>query len=260
VALTVYTNFGSQRLMLAVAPGPDPNTAQLAARSLETENETRRLGAAVQSLNAERERLLTRITSLERTLENIIGSIQRQAANAGAVNPSTAEATPSASAAEASPGSAAPQEQPAPASDLATLSAEQENRAAEKAKIEFGVDLGSAINFDGLRLLWNSIHGANPALFDGLHPVVMVRENHRTRAAELRLLVGPFPDPEAAAHPCSILAGTRRSCQPTPFEGQQFSLATELEPRSVAPPTRRPASTPSPKMPRQNSQMKSPAG
>ena len=34
VALTAYTNLGSQRLMLAVAPTPDPTTAQ-ARRALD---------------------------------------------------------------------------------------------------------------------------------------------------------------------------------------------------------------------------------
>jgi hypothetical protein len=255
VVLAAYTNAGSQRLMLAFAPSSGPTTAQLAARSIETENETRRLAAAVQSLNAERERLLTRITSLERSLQDITGSIQRQAASTGAVNPPPAEVTPPPAAVEASSGSAAPKEQPAPTSDQGTLSANQENRAAERAKIDFGVDLGGAVNFDGLRVLWSSIHGANPALFEGLHPVAMARENRRTRAAELRLLVGPFADAEAAARLCSTLAASRRSCQPTPFEGQQFSLATEPEPRSA----RRPTSIPPLKTVRQNPQHKSPA-
>jgi hypothetical protein len=249
VVVAAYTNVGSQRLMLAFAPSSGPTTAQLAARSIETENETRRVAAAVQSLNAERERLLTRITSLERGLQDITGSIQRQAASTGVINPPPAEVTPSSTAVES------PSEQPAPPNHVVALSADQEGRAAIKAKLEFGVDIGTAANFDGLRLLWNSIHGANPALFEGLRPVVMVRENRRTRAAELRLLVGPFVDAEAAARLCSTLAASRRSCQPTPFEGQQFSLATEPESRS----TRRPTSMPASKTPRQNPQQKSPA-
>jgi len=43
---------------------------------------------------------------------------------------------------------------------------------ATAAATEFGVDVGGAVNFDGLRVLWNSTRNANAALFEGLHPVV----------------------------------------------------------------------------------------
>jgi hypothetical protein len=248
VVLASYTDVGSQRLMLAFAPGSGPTTAQLAARSIEVENETRRVAAALQSLDAERERLLTRITSLERTVEDITGSIQRQGASTGSTSSPAAEVKPSASAFETTPEST---------SHVTALSSDP-NNAADKANLKLGVDLGGAANFDGLRLLWKSIHDTHPALFDSLHPLVLVRENRRTRAVELRLLVGPVADAEAAARLCSTLAGHRRSCQPTSFEGQQFSFATEPEPRSVAPPTRRPVLTPAPKTVRQNPQQKSP--
>ena len=59
-----------------------------------------------------------------------------------------------------------------------------------------GADLGGAANFDGLRGLWNSTRKTHAVLIEGLHPVVVVRENTRTRAAELRLIVGPMPDLE----------------------------------------------------------------
>ena len=84
------TDVGAQRLLAMNAPAatpdiitppPDqPSAAQLAARSAETENETRRLAQAVQALDAEREQLVTRIATLERNLEDITGSIRAQAA------------------------------------------------------------------------------------------------------------------------------------------------------------------------------------
>ena len=44
------------------------------------ENETRRLSETVQALTADRDRLLARVASLERSLEDVTSSIKRQAA------------------------------------------------------------------------------------------------------------------------------------------------------------------------------------
>ena len=98
----------------------------------------------------------------------------------------------------------------------------------------FGVDIGGAASFDGLRALWNSTRKTHAALLEGLHPVVIVRENTRTRAAELRLIVGPLPDPESAAQFCATLAAAKRSCQPATFEGPELSLAAPDPPRRPA--------------------------
>jgi hypothetical protein len=269
VVFVAYTNVGSQRLIAAMAGG-QPSSAQLAARTAETENETRRLTEAVQSLATDRERLLTRIASLERNLQEITGSIQRPAAAMPTASsppgpprdtqPQAVEiATPSPAVEARAPDTTNQPGVPASGNHVAALSAGDEQPINERGPLEFAVDVGSAANFDGLRLLWNSVYGTNPALFDGLHPLVAVRENRRTRSAELRLLVGPFGDTKAATRVCSVLSGMRRPCQPSAFEGQQFSLTTDPETRSAAPPTRRAPSTTSPKTGRQNPQQKSPA-
>jgi hypothetical protein len=238
VVLAANTNFGSQRLMTAMAPASSqPGAAELAARSAETDNETRRLSEAVRVLDADRERLLTRLVSLERSLDDITGSIRRQAASAPA-NPTPRELGISAAepAASAATTTGSP---PAPADGrVATRPAGDEAPEAKNPKHEIGVDVGGAANFDGLRLLWNSTSAAHTAQFEDLHPLVAVRENRKTRAVELRLLVGPFADSEAAAAVCGALAGIRRFCQPVAFEGQPFSLA-EPEGRPAPPPARR---------------------
>ena len=68
------TDVGAQRLLAmnapaatpdVITPPPDqPSAALLAARSAETENETRRLAQAVHALDVEREQLVTRIATL----------------------------------------------------------------------------------------------------------------------------------------------------------------------------------------------------
>ena len=263
VGLATYSNIGSQRLTMAMAPTSGPTAAQLAARSTANENETRRLAALVRTLDTDQEQLLTRIASLEHILEDITGTIRRQVTASAIAGP--LPRVPAAMDADAHPPAtldSAPETAIAPqpsivASNVAARSISDETMAAERAKPEIGIDLGSAINFDGLRLLWKSIHGANAALFEGVHPLVVVRENRRTHAAELRLLVGPFTDDEAATRVCSMLSGSRGFCQPAAFEGQQFALA-EPQSRSAAPVTHRPV-RPSTKTVLQNPPLKLPA-
>jgi hypothetical protein len=241
VVLAANSNVGSQRLMTAVTPASSqPSAAELAARSAETASETRRLSEAVQALDADRARLLTRITSLERNLEDITGSIKRQATSA------PAPAGPPAP--ESAPPSAAVSAPVAAADRVAAVSAGGDEAEAKHAKPEIALDVGGAVNFDGLRLLWNSTKGTHVGLFEDLKPLVAVRENRKTRATELRLLVGPFADSETATAVCAALAGLRRFCQLTAFEGQQFSLA-EPEGRPIAAPARRLPAPPKPARP-----------
>jgi hypothetical protein len=96
-----------------------------------------------------------------------------------------------------------------------------------------GVDVGGATSFDGLRTLWNTIAATHYDLFEGLHPIVTVRENSKSRAADLRLVAGPLTDIESANHICTTLAAAKRYCRLVNFEGQPLAL--------VAPENRRPA-------------------
>jgi hypothetical protein len=265
VALAAFSDPGSQRL-ISLASTQDsrfqtPSVERLAARSSEVENETRRLAEAVQKLGTERERLLTRIASLEHTLEDVTGSLKRETtvtppapslpssvrgnadATPGEPRPSAEEtAGPSGSATLQSPPATTSQELAA-TSRLAGLPASDDAPEPEKAKAEFGVEVGGAVSFDGLRVLWNTMRSANAAQFEGLHPVVIARENRRTRAVDLRLVVGPVGNADAAARLCATLSGTRRTCQPTPFEGRELSLVAPEPPRPppVAAPQRKPA-------------------
>src|SRR4029450_5609256 len=98
--------------------------------------------------------------------------------------------------------------------------------------VDFGLDVGGATTFDGLRALWNSVRNNTADLFDDLHPMVAVREN-QSRRVDLRLVVGPIGSSEAATQMCATLLAARRFCQMTIFEGQplpQPSPVTEREP------------------------------
>src|SRR5262245_23868665 len=85
--LAARTDVGSQRIAFAMtgrASQPDLQqraiNSQLAARTAETESEARRLADALRALTVDRDRLLTRLTLIERNVEDVTGSIKRQAA------------------------------------------------------------------------------------------------------------------------------------------------------------------------------------
>jgi len=272
-----YSDTGSRRLMAAATPSSAagaaqkaaPPTAAQAARPPENDAETRRLAEAVRVLAADRERLVARIGTLERNLEDVTGSIKRQAATAtgGAAAPPPAspasppvamppapapskEAAVTPPAEPSGPPRPAAAEPPAEPQTAVPADAPSEPAAAESVatRTEFGVDVGGAMNFDGLQVLWTSTKGSNAALFEDLHPVVAVRENTRTKAVELRLVAGPLANAEAAARICATLTAARRYCQPVAFEGQRLAKADAVPerkpvaaPKAAPPPAPRPA-------------------
>jgi hypothetical protein len=264
--LTAYSTTGSQRLQPAKSQsnGERPSgssPAQPAGRAAEIAGETQRLSEAVRAMTSDRDRLLTRIATLERGLEDITGAIKRPSADSSSEGSSTIAAAPPPATAQPratgpdtiapgspyDPGAATPQAA-APSSANWMADAPAADPVVEPEPVrsspEFGVDIGGATSFEGLRVLWNSTRRANSALFEGLNPLVIVRES-KTHAADLRLIAGPLPDKAAAARMCVTLSAARRNCQPASFEGQQFTFTPDPERRPATPP--KPAPSPQPR-------------
>ena len=63
-------------------------------------------------------------------------------------------------------------------------------------------------------------------------------------AAELRLIIGPMPDAEAAAQLCVTLAAAHQYCQPVAFEGQRLAVADFGKGMAGSPRHRAPATQP----------------
>src|SRR5262249_28053677 len=154
----------------------------LASRLPEIDAETRRLSGAVRSLTDEREQLLTRIGTLERNLEDVTGSIKRQQPVPAAAAPNAAMPTPPTAAVAKAPvappdplpvDSAKPparEAEPQPAAAAAperVASAPAAPPPEEPPATGFGVDVGGAANFEGLRVLWNSTKTGNAAALEG---------------------------------------------------------------------------------------------
>ena len=231
-----------------------PSSPAQAARSAESEAEAKRLAESVRRLAADRDRLLARLDALERNIE-VTGSVSHdnsaqaapQAPQASgpmtalppgwSMTPSTippAAGVPSATlpplgatsgAAMTPPRAAAPPQSPAQEGDRASVLVTNEQAAESTVtRTEFGVDVGGKDSLDGLRTLWTFIRGTHGTLFDGLRPLVAVREGQKPGAVDLRLIAGPLPNAVEAARLCASLSAAGVTCQPTVFDGQRLAL------------------------------------
>ena len=218
---------------------------QVAARPFDAEAEARRLAEAVRGLNAENQELKSRLAAVEHNVDDITGSVARQIETIKKTGPGSLPApegnhAPPAAAGPPAPGAKAavaePPAGPAPAPvqpGAATPAPGPQQAAAPpppRAEApaapapQYGVDIGSAVSIQVLRARWLGIRSAHAQLFDGLMPVVMLREVPQTGRVELRLVVGPLANPEAAGKICSALERYRLGCQPTLFSGQHVAL------------------------------------
>ncbi|WP_298363254.1 hypothetical protein [uncultured Bradyrhizobium sp.] len=79
---------------------------QLQTLAKESHNETRRLASAIDTLNGDRDRLYSRVTTLEQGLDSVTGTIAKQPVAAVTAPPSTSAAAPATPPASANPSPA----------------------------------------------------------------------------------------------------------------------------------------------------------
>jgi len=240
VAFASQTENGSQRLAaLASADLPVRPVATVKIPS-QQDAEVARLQTQVRTLAADRDRLAERVAGLEHNIEDITGSIKRQAAPATPQSaaastppmispPITAEAkhleTPAQQTAEAAAPAAGPPETaaekmaeppqevvPLPPVRVATLPA-----APTVPKPEFGVALASSSNLDVLHLQWSALKANFGPLLTDLRPIA-AREQRGT-VTHYRLVLGPLPNAAAAAKLCARLTAAHAPCHPGKFTG-----------------------------------------
>ncbi len=101
-------------------------TQQIQMFARETQNEARRLAAAIETLNGDRDRLYARVTGLEQGLDSVTGAVARQG--------SSAAAPPAAAASPPSPAVAPVATAPSSAADKPVNSAAAEPPAKETGK------------------------------------------------------------------------------------------------------------------------------
>ena len=198
-AAVAASTFGGATVAV-VQPAPTPQ--QPAARPFDAQAETKKLADAVRDLTADNDELKSRLAVVEHSVDDVTGSIERQAKATAAPpwpdNGPPVPATPAAIAAVVAPALPLP--------------------------MEYGVDIGSAVSIQALRARWAGIRSAHPQLFDGLAPTISLSETPQSNRPELRLVVGPIASADAAAKLCSTLGRFRLTCQPTIFAGRHLAL------------------------------------
>jgi hypothetical protein len=225
--IAARTETGVRRIATLISPGQpaavrSAKDVQLANRQFDQEAEQRRVSEAIRLLAADRDRLVARITSLERGLDDVTGSISSTAKAPPAPPPTASLPSIPATSAPAAPNPAVSIQGRVSAGHLATGNPSATESVATKT--EFGVDLGGNTTIEGLRTLWITLKAGQPALFEGLRPVVALREGQKPGSLDLRLVAGPLANASAAARVCATLAAAGQACQPAVFDGQRLAL------------------------------------
>src|SRR5690348_2636109 len=255
------TDVGTHRLANLFRIGPVAATpdARVSARANNAQNDIRQLEETVRALATDRDRLATRVGTVERNLADLTGSIPRQRepaaetpigvilpASVGAAKVGAPETVPAAplaltpttssrrsnSTSGASAPAASSEAAPAGKASLASTTLDRISGGLAAAgtasdqglvtRTEFGVDLGGSATLAGLRSLWLSVKGNRAALFAKLYPVVSVRDGRRPGSVDLRLVAGPLRNAESAARLCAVLGASGVFCRQTVFEGQRL--------------------------------------
>jgi hypothetical protein len=197
VAVSTIGNGTAAIVQPVMAPPP-----QSPANAFDAQAETKRLADSVRELASENDQLKARIGMVEHSMDDITGSIARQAQSTAPPpwpeNGPPVPATPAAIAAVIAPALPLP--------------------------MEYGVDIGSAVSVQALRARWAGIRSAHPQLFAGLAPTISLSEMPPSNRPELRLVVGPLVSADAAAKLCTTLGRYRLTCQPTIFAGRRLAL------------------------------------
>jgi hypothetical protein len=225
LCLAVYSSrneIGAQRVA-SILHGGAPT--QVAAQKFDPEAETRRLADAVRGLAADDAQIKSRLAAVEHGVDDITGSISKKIETASAARNPPTEYGPTAPATAAVTIALAPlATRPAIVAAAPAAPAADAAAPATSLPTEYGVDIGSGMTIEALRARWLAIYTAHPELFDGLKPIVAVKEVARTNRVELRLVAGPIAQAGAAKQLCAALSQFGLFCQPTLYDGQRLAL------------------------------------
>jgi len=258
--LTSRSDVGSQRIaavMSALHLGSSSRLGQTAPglqaigqatpptpRQFDAESAARQLAQAVRGLMDDRDRLAARLAAVEHNMEDVTGSVTQQLETfktAARPNAPWPDDTPPALAAPVTPeaitgalgeitpavpaSSATLPEMPSPSPPSPPPSEPIGPPALATAPpAAYGIELASAPSIQTLHARWAALHTTHPLLFEGLRPVVVMKELRRSNRVELQLVAGPFSSAEAAQRRCVSLAVLRLPCQPTSFDGRGLPL------------------------------------
>lgn len=245
LAITSQTKAAGDRLRSIFAINEPAAIAQIPPRVSELEVETQRLSSQVRSLNTDRDRLIGRMALLESAIDDMTGSIKRQAAETAALAAKAAMPPPPPAIAPPAPVSRPAASAPAPVPTTTPAPAPQTvapPAAAEAVPLpptrvaavpasepeptpsnenQFGLDLGGSATVDGVRQRWTTVKANFGPLLSGMHP--LVAHEQRSGKTSYRLVVGPLPNSAAATGLCTHFTAARAPCKSAKFEGEQIA-------------------------------------
>ena len=215
---------------------------QPAAHSFDAEAAARQLAQALRSLADDRDKLATRLNALDREMRDMSGAIKQQIEGAKSEAIKTAKQAPpwpesappvpmtladvAVMVKTVSPAPAGAAEPPFPSVATSATNTDEQAPPDTTASLgqAYGADLGTASTMKTLHHRWASLRAAHPQLFEGIQPVVSVKQNQRTGRTELHLIVGPYANAETAAQFCDFVVPYHVNCQPAMFDGSRLAL------------------------------------
>ncbi len=254
--IAARTEAGAQRIARLFAPAPPVQVAQRTepprqpAADPMLVYETRRLADQLRVMAAEREALIDRLAAVERSVGDVTASISRPdpaqprpvrmietappsapvaaptqpppapPAPVATSTPPQAPPTPAPSVAGSAP-TAAPV--PSPPPNQTAAASPPEAQESSTIRTEFGVDIAGEATMEALRTRWQQFRNQHGPIMEGLRPVVAVQEG-RQGAVELRLVVGPLSNANAATRLCATLSTAGVNCKPAVFDGQRLAV------------------------------------
>jgi hypothetical protein len=225
--IAARTETGAQRIARLFAPAPPVQVAQRAEPPRQSAAdpmlvyETRRLADQLRVMAAEREALIDRLAAVERSVGDVTASISRPDPAQPRPVRMIETAPPPAPPVAGSAPTAAPV--PSPPPNQTTAAAPPEAQESSAIRTEFGVDIAGEATMEALRARWQQFRNQHGPIMEGLRPVVAVQEG-RQGTVELRLVVGPLSNANAATRLCATLSTAGVNCKPAVFDGQRLAV------------------------------------
>jgi hypothetical protein len=241
VAVLSSQGDGAAQKLAALLSSSSSRPAPPPARQFDPEAAARQLAQGMRTLADDRDRLAARLNALERDMRDMSSATKQQieAAKAEAIKtakepppwPESAPPVPmtladvAAMVKTVSPAPSGAADPPAATATPAAANAVEPTPPETTASIAqaYGVDLATASTMKSLHHRWASLRTAHPQLFEGIQPVVSVKQNPRTGRTELHLIVGPYASAETAAQFCDFVVPFHLNCQPTMFDGSRLA-------------------------------------